>query len=90
MMHVHVPKTRQQEFSGGVDGARSFGDFDFCSFPHSGDAPGVNQDSLIWLRWAAGGIDERYMRNCKLRRRLRRWRRWHDEESQRAAVRESF
>jgi len=48
--------------------------------PHTGDEAGIYQDSLMGLRRATGAIDERYVRECELRRRLRRWPGWHDEE----------
>ena len=81
-MNVHVPKTGQQEFSGGVDGARGFGDFDFCCRPHGSDAAGLNENGLVGLRWAAGGINERDVRDGELRRWLRRGERRNEEEAQ--------
>jgi len=57
-MDVHVPKTGEQEFSGGVDGARGFGNLDRCSRAHPSDVAGLDENSLIRLRRATSGIND--------------------------------
>jgi len=80
-MDMHVPKAREQEFSGGVDGARGFGNLDRCPRAHPSDVAGLDQNGLIRLRRAASGIDDGDVGYGQLGRGLRRGERWHDEKS---------
>jgi hypothetical protein len=58
-MDMHVPKTGKKEPSGGIDGARGFGNLNSRRGSDGGDASTLNEDSLIRLKRTAGAIDER-------------------------------
>lgn len=78
-MDVHVPKTGEQEFSGGVDGARGFWDLCRCSCAHDRNAASFDENGLVRLRRTAGGIDDGDVRDCELRGWLRPGERSDDE-----------
>lgn len=80
-MDVHVPETRKQELSGGIDGVSSFRELEFCRGADGDDAAGFDENGLVRLRRASGGIDDRDVDDGKLRRRLRRKEGWNDEEN---------
>jgi hypothetical protein len=78
---VHVPKTRQQEFSGTIDGTCGFGHLDRRRSTDSGDVASFNQDGLIGLWRSAGGVDDRHVGYGEPCRRLLRRDRRNDEET---------
>jgi hypothetical protein len=80
-MDVHVPEAGEQEFSRGVDGARSLGDFGCCCCADGRDAAGFDENGLVRLRWPTRAIDDGDVRDCELRGWLRRGERSNDEKS---------
>ena len=78
---MHVPKAGEQEFSGGVDDARGFGNLDRRSAAYLSDVAGLDENGLIRLRRAARGVDDRDVGYGQLARRLRRGERGPHEKS---------